>query len=160
MIQQDNKVTNAQLQKIHVLLRNNGLIDDKKELVAQLTNGRTESTRFLTKAEATFFIQRLCDIDPLEKQKKSVIHLAYVAGIIYGDTPEDYQINKAKLDMFLKERGTVKKELAKMTYAELMKVHRQFEAMTKNIQKTSDNKAAKAATDKLLSELNLTVSAN
>lgn len=143
--------TKAQITKIHVMLGKLGLTDQKPEIVYNLTNCRTDSTKELSIDEARRLIINLTGYDPNERLKGSILSLAYQAGIIYGDTPEDKKMNMAKLDMFLRERGAVKKPLNGMIYKELVKTHRQFEAIVKN---TDASKASKAVTE-LLNEINI-----
>jgi hypothetical protein len=66
-------------------------------------------------------------------------------------------MNTAKLNMFLREKGAVKKELNQMTRNDLVKTHRQFEAIVKNVATAKDNKIASSAVSGLLSEFNITV---
>ncbi|MDP9076272.1 MAG: hypothetical protein M3O71_02515 [Bacteroidota bacterium] len=149
--------TIPQISKIHVLLNKLGLIDQKAEIVYNLSNGRTESSKQLTIEEARRLITNLAEYDPTERQKSLIFSLAYKAGIIYGSSPDDKKMNAAKLNLFLKERGAVKKELNAMTYADLVKVHRQFEGIVKNTTKSADNKQADKAVKHLLDEVNLVV---
>ena len=147
------KVTPAQIGKIHVLLNKLGLIENKAEIVYNLSNGRTQSTKDLSIDEARRLITNLATYDPCEKQKGLIFSLAYKAGIIYGSTVEDKKMNAAKLSLFLKERGAVKKDLNAMTYDELVKTHRQFEGILNNTQKSQAGKAVKS----LLNEFNISV---
>lgn len=149
--------TKPQISKIHVLLNNMGMADQKAEIVYNLSNGRTESTKELYMDEARRLISNLSEYSPLERQKSLIFSLAYQAGIIYGNTPDDKKINSAKLNLFLKERGAVKKELKEMNLSELIKVHRQFESMVKNTEKSKEKKAADGAVKHLLNELNIEV---
>ncbi len=148
-------ITKPQLAKIHVLLNNSGMLDEKKDIVLAETNGRTESSRELSFEEAKNLIGRLVEYDPKERQKSLIFTLAYRSGIIYGSTGEDKKMNAAKLNMFLKDRGAVKKGLHEMNLPELIKTHRQFEAIAKNTQKSKDNKQATKAVGSLLNELNI-----
>lgn len=147
--------TKAQVQKIHVLLNSTGMIDAKREIVRNLTQDRTDSTRQLYLEEATALIRRLAVYDPREVQVSAIFSLAYKAGIIYGDTPADKKMNAAKLNLFIRERGAVKKALAKMTLAELVKVHRQFEAIARATKVSRNKKEANKAVSGLLGELNI-----
>lgn len=147
--------TKPQIAKIHVLLNNLGITEQKAQIVYNLSNGRTESTKQLFIDEARRLITSLSEYDPKERQKSLVFSLAYQAGIIYGSSADDKKINAAKLNLFLKERGAVKKELNSMTYAELVKIHRQFEAILKSIKKSADNRLADKVVKDLLAELNL-----
>ena len=144
--------TQPQIAKIHVLLNNLGITKQKVEIVYNLTSGRTESTKDLTIDEARRLIINLAEYDPRERQKSLIFSLAYQAGIIYGSSADDKKMNAAKLNMFLKERGAVKKDLNAMNYSDLVKTHRQFEAIVKSIKKADDNKEASNAVKYLLTE--------
>lgn len=149
--------TQPQIQKIHVLLNRLGLIEQKAEIVYDLSSGRTDSTKGLTLDEARRLIKSLAEYDPCERQKSLIFSLAYQAGIIYGSTADDKRMNAAKLNLFLKERGAVKKDLNAMRYDELVKVHRQFEGIVKNTNKASTNKEADRIVKHLLNEINMPV---
>ena len=154
------QITKPQIQKIHILLRQLDAMDEKQKIVSSFTKGRTESTREMTYNEAKALIIRLCEYEPSERLKSAINQLAYKCGLVYGDTEADKKMNKAKIDMFCRERGTVKKDLNKQTYPELVKTHRQFEAMLKNKAKANDKKQAAAAVNDLLKELDLTTTLN
>jgi hypothetical protein len=149
------RITKPQIAKIHVLLSNLGITEQKAEIVYNLSNGRTESTKDLNIDEARRLIISLTGYDPNERQKGLIFSLAYQAGVIYGSTPEDKKMNVAKLNLFLRERGAVKKPLDQMIYKELVQTHRQFEAIVKCMKKSTDNKAANNAVIQLLNELNV-----
>lgn len=150
--------TKPQISKIHVLLTKLGMIEDKKEIVKTVTAGRTESTKELLFNEARHLIKDLAEHSPDERMKSLIFSLAYQCGIIYGSTNEDKKINAAKLNLFLRERGAVKKELNAMSYHELRKTHSQFEAILRNTKKSRDNKQAQKVVGDLLQELNLSTS--
>lgn len=147
----------AQLTKLHVLLNQLGWIDEKKSIILEMTGGRTDSSRALTFDEAKDLIKQLAEFDPRERMKSLIFSLGYRANIIYGSTADDKKINAAKLNLFLKERGAVKKPLNDMTYAELTKTHRQFEAIVKSVGKSNGNKEAARAVAGVLDELNIHV---
>lgn len=150
-----NYASKPQIAKIHVLLTQLNLMDSKKQIVSEFSNGRTSSSKELSFQEAKQLISRLAEHSPTERMKSLVFSLAYQAGIIYGSSGEDKKINAAKLNLFLKERGAVKKELNAMTYPELIRVHRQFEAIVRNSAKSKDKKQAEKAVNQLLHELNI-----
>lgn len=147
-------ITKEQLTKLHVLLTQMGLMDEKRNMVKQVTNNRTDSSRQLTIEEARILITALTGNDACEHLRRKVFALAYEAGIIWGDTPQDKAMNGAKLNSFLLERGTVKKSLAKQTQTEVVKTITQFKQIIKH---QGEGKAAKATTA-LLKELGLTSS--
>jgi hypothetical protein len=147
--------TKPQLSKLHVLLSNLGLSDQKAAIIYSMTDGRTESSKDLTIDEARQLITHLAEYDPNERLKSLIFSLAYQAGIIYGSTADDKKMNAVKLNMFLKERGAVKLELNQMHYTDLVKTHRQFEAIVKSIKKNNDSKQADKAVKYLLNELRI-----
>jgi hypothetical protein len=146
--------TKGQIQKLHILLKNLGLQDEKKELVLHFTEGRTDSSTKMTIKEARTLLMSLAEHDPSERLKSIIFSLAYQAGLIYGYTIDDKKMNAAKLNMFLKERGAVRKDINSMSYTELIKVNRQFKAMVVNNRKTQENKKAGKLVNDLLDELN------
>src|ERR1035437_5612249 len=147
------KITKAQLSKIHVLLNQLHLIDDKSHIIYLFTNGRETSSREMTLNEATQLIGHLAASDPCEKMRKKIFALAYEAGIIWGDTPDDKKMNTVKLNQFLLYRGTVKKEISSMNKNELIKVVTQFQYIIQHKEQTEANKATKF----LLKELDIPV---
>ncbi|MEJ7778438.1 MAG: hypothetical protein WKF68_02510 [Daejeonella sp.] len=148
--------TKPQITKLHILFAALYLIDGKKALIREFTKGRTDSTKALYFNEAKFLIAELCKYDPSERLKAIINRLAYQAGITYGNTAVDQQLNKAKLNLFLRAKGSVKKDLNHQNYTELIKTHRQLEAICRNVSASKDNKAATTAVQDLLNEMNLT----
>lgn len=136
-------ITTAQIKKIHTLLNQQGLMDEKRTIIHSVSEGRTDSTKQLTANEARQMISWLLDADEENKKRqevfKAVYGLAFKMDIIYGNTDEDYQMNIAKLNVFCRERGTVKKNFTSQNLAEMRRTHRQFEAMYKKF----ENKAKK-----------------
>jgi hypothetical protein len=146
-----------QIQKLQCLYRELRLTEHKKEILLHFTKGRTDSTAGLTFDEARDLIQDIAQHEPTEKMRKAIFSLAYQAGIIYGESDTDKKINRAKLNIFLRERGTVKKDIEKQTLTELKNTYAQCAAIVKSHTKTADNKQAKQLTDQLLNELNITI---
>ncbi len=140
------KITPQQLKKLHVLLNQLGLINEKVDFVYTISNGRATSSKDLIINEARLLLEHLGKYDGNDKMRKKVFACAYEAGIIYGDTPDDKKMNAAKLDKFLKERGAVKKSLNAMNKDELIKVVNQFAQIKKH---TGESKANKGITDML-----------
>lgn len=128
-------ITTAQIKKIHTLLGQRGLLDEKRTLIHSFSNGRTDSTKELTIDEAGQMINYLMgtngDTEKRKEMYRVIYGLAFSMDIIYGDTDDDYHMNVAKLNVFCRERGTVKKNLTEQSLTELNKTHRQFRAMLK-----------------------------
>ena len=149
--------TKSQITKIHVLLIKFELYKDKRAIIINATNGRTASSKELTIVEAKNLIQLLCNCDPAEKLKSCITQLAFQVGISYGSSELDNVLNRVKLDMFLNHKGAVKKDLQKQTYSELVKTHRQFEAILQGMTKMKDLRSADKLVSDLLNELDLTL---
>lgn len=139
-----NKVTKPQLSKIHVLLTQQGLLEYKADYISQFTNGRETSSKEMTVGEAANLLKVLSQTDPNEKMRRKVFAQAYEAGYIFGHSWEDKRMNAAKLNRFILEKGTVKKELNKMTRAELIQTINQWDAIIKHNAATQAGKAAKS----------------
>lgn len=151
------KITPDQLKCLNTLVSKLGIEKTTKEvMILGFSNGRASSSKDLTLAEATAIILHLKKIDPNERMRRKVFALAYDAGIIWGDTPEDRKMNAAKLNVFLLKGGTVKKELNAMSHDELVKVVSQFQQIVKHTGETKANKATKT----LLAELNISTETN
>ena len=137
-------VTKAQLSKIHVLLSQMQLLEEKGSIVSQFTKGRAPSSKYMTADEARELLIYLSRYDPCDKMRRKVFALAYEAGIIWGDTPEDKKMNGAKLDAFMLRQGAVKKKLNLMNKEEITKVLAQFEQVKKHIGESKTNKGITA----------------
>lgn len=148
-----NLATKPQVQKVQILIRSLGFLEDKDEIILEASNTRTKSTRELTFIEAKDLITRLCEYDPKEKQIKSIRMIAYKCGIIYGDSEEDRKINYAKLNLFLKEKGTVKKNLLDQDFEELVKTHKQFSAISRSMNNSKQKREFHNEVDELLKGL-------
>lgn len=150
-------ITPAQIKILHVLYRQLGWDEDfKKEQLRNLTNDRTDSTKELSKSHAKAIIEwanKALNVsnNPKIKLRKKIFAICYKAGFIWGESHEDKAMNTAKIDRFLKAKGSIKKELFEQTEQELKQTIRQFEAMFTHDRQTQANKA----TAELLSELNL-----
>lgn len=149
--------TPEQIKKLQWLYRELKLTEHKKELLLHFTDGRTDSTAGLTMNEARDLIQDLAQHEPTERLRKAIFSFARKSGMLYGETEVDKKINLAKLNMFLRERGAVKKDIERQTLDELKMTLAQFAAMIANNHKTAINKAAQASTHELLKELGMNV---
>lgn len=146
-------ITPKQIAKLHTLLAQSGMMEQKRQLVWEASNGRTTTSKDLTHEEVTVLMNFLEELLGLDKMRRKIFALAYQAGIIYGDSPEDKKMNVAKLNQFLSDRGAVKKPLNKMDKSELLKVVNQFASIVKHNTEADHNKNVKS----LLNELNLKV---
>ncbi len=142
-----------QIKKINVLINKLNYRAHKEPIIASYTNNRTVSSKEMYFEEAKALIQYLVKQDPDEVKRNLILSLGYRCGLLYGETPEDKKMNIAKVNKFLLERGAVKKELHKLNSEELIKVHRQFEAMVRN----NHNHSAEKMVKQLLKNVGLKV---
>lgn len=145
--------TKPQIQKINVLLNQLGLKSEKGTLVGSYSNERTTHISELSVLEARQLISFLINQSPKDRLKDAILALGYKIGFLYGDTPEDRQMNLAKLDRFLQHRGAVKKPFNELTLQELKAVQKQFYAMGSSNDYSKAGKAVKS----LLNELGINV---
>lgn len=144
-------ISKQQIKILHTLLSRTGQMQYKREIINDFSGGRTTSSKELSYDEAKYLIGQLNGLDPYQKMRKKVFALAYEMGMIYGDTPEDIKMNAAKIDLFLKSRGTVKKPLIELNLTELNKVVNQFYVMAKKM----PEQEARKAVNELLTECEL-----
>lgn len=119
------------------------------EFTRQVTGGRTWDIRELTYEEAVRFMYFLDgrnkkvikmyeeafgeDYIDVKKRKdelrQSIYELARVMGLIYGHTPEDHEMNKAKLNIICRTKGPIRKGLSYMSSNELIDTVSWFESL-------------------------------
>lgn len=128
-------ITANQLKVLHYLLNNNRMMDYKKDLVLEYSNGRCESSKQLTEAEAGMLIDHLKSVDPSDKERKKIISICYQIGMIYGDSVEDKKMNQAKVYAFIQKIGYLKKPLNSYSRSELPKLVYQVEQVLKSSHK-------------------------
>lgn len=134
--------TNEQKQLIHRLKRKLRLDEDTyRYLVRQYSSGRTSTSAELTREEARQMISRM--IDPEGKQKSEEQRKYRLVCRIYQTScrisglnaaydskdPQEREMNIAKLNMWLRQYGAVKKPVSRQSYAELNQTLRQLKAM-------------------------------
>lgn len=138
----ERPVTPQQMKALHAQFRRMGLDDDARHaLIHEFTAGRTDSTAGLTKEEACLLLGSLnketaCRIrQEARALVKQIFMLSFrISSLNKGytnDTPEDFEMNKAKINRFCRERSKFRKPLTAMTLEELKEVKRQFEAMAR-----------------------------
>jgi hypothetical protein len=136
-IQGQEQITEAQIKKIYALLNGKGLIGSEECNVLNFSKGRTKHVGELSREEARYLIVSLVNFDEREHAKECndifnrIWSVAWDMGMIYGAGEDNYNMNLAKLNMFCRKRGAVKKNLTDMNFAEWKKVLRQLETMYK-----------------------------
>lgn len=131
--------TNPQKQQIHRLKRQQGWDEDTyRNLIHQFSGGRTTSSKELTKQEATELIRKFLGTDKVKRadwyERLGLIEAIYALSFeisflnqgFDSKTPEDKEMNKAKINKFVMTHGVVKIPLLKQDYNELQQTLKQF----------------------------------
>ena len=115
------------------------------DLSASSQPGRTDSTSGLTKEEAGLLLSRFNKeaADRIRKEARAVVKQIFSLSFqisclnrnYTNDTPEDFEMNKAKINQFCRTRSKFRKPLTEMSLEELKEVKRQFEAMARKEEK-------------------------
>jgi len=158
------KITPAQNRRLHQLLNQTEMMDEKRSILDHFTHGQTESAKELSFAEAHAIIQYLEGFtrkeDGADKMRKKIFAICYTIGWIYGNSPEDRKINQAAIDRIIQKIGYLKKPLNEFTPAQLPKLVSQFEQIEKyykNYNTAQAGKEADQAVSDLIKELNLSI---
>lgn len=136
------KITPQQIKALHAQFRRMGFNDeDRHGFISQFTEGRTDSTAGLTKEEAGLLLTRLNreETDRIRKEARSLVkqifslsfRISFLNKDFPNDTPEDFEMNKAKINQFCRNRSKFRKPITEMTLEELKEVKRQFEALAR-----------------------------
>lgn len=136
--------TAPQKQCIHRLARRRGLDEDEyRDLIRQYSGGRTSTSSELYKHEATALIGILIDPDGKhseEQQKKHDLvcriyrrscEIAFLNKDYDSDDPAEVEMNKAKINVWLRSRGACKKDISRQSYEELKMTLKQLEIIKK-----------------------------
>lgn len=135
-------ITPQQTKALHAQFRAMGFDDDERHsFIADYTNGRTCSTTKLTQQEAHRLLAQLSEgkADRAKKEARTIIKqifrisfdIPFLNQGFANDTPEDFEMNKAKINAFCRDRSKFRKPLTMMTLAELKEIKRQLEAIAR-----------------------------
>lgn len=140
-------ITPQQLKALQTCFSRMGFdAEARHEFVSQFTDGRTQSSRELTFNEARQMLEKLNGNQAKQAEEKAKLTQAVarkVVGEIYGlslkvsflnrdfnlDTPEDFEMNKAKINVFARKSSACHKNLTAMTLEELKAFKKQLEAI-------------------------------
>lgn len=139
----DKPVTRQQIKALHVIFAKQGMSDDDRhDYISWLTGGRTNSTKGLTFDEATKIISMHAQGEKARQYEEA----RKLVGIIYKlsfeisflnknfkgcNSAEDYEMNKAKINAFCRNKTRFRKNINEMTLEELHEVRRQFEKIAR-----------------------------
>ncbi|WKN42204.1 hypothetical protein [Tunicatimonas pelagia] len=157
----ERRRTSEQNRKLHLLLQDLGLMDEKPSLALEFSRGRTERTSQLSQQECRLLIDHLDQfasktVRSAEIMRRKVFVYCYALGWISpARSPQDHAFNRTVIDNFLLKRGYRKKRLHEYTYEELPKLLNQFEQISKHNEASQHNKKVAS----MLQELNISVAA-
>lgn len=124
--------------------------DERHDFVRQFTDGRVSSTKELTFDEARLMLTRLNGNKEKVNQAevlnlvKSIYHLSMRVSFLNKDFPSDnmadFEMNKAKINIFCRNRTKYRKNLTLMSVAELKGVKKQLEAIVYKEEQERNNK--------------------
>lgn len=123
-------ITPPQLKTIHTLLGKQGVKDaaDKKSVVRQFTDNRTESSKEMSKEEAERLITHLKSMDDTvekaDRMRKKILAMAHEMA---WRKPDGKKIDMVRVNNWCKQYGYLHKLLDEYKYAELPMLISQFE---------------------------------
>ena len=139
----DLGVSRAQIQMIHRL---KGLYkwdeETYRHIISEFSGGRTTTSKELTRHEATKLIERF--LKNLEEgAAREIVRVIYALSFEIGflnkgygsSSPEEVEMNKAKINSWVLTHGTVKKPITQMTLEELELTMRQLQKISKKERK-------------------------
>ena len=135
--------TNPQKQQIHRLKRNNGWDEETyRNLIHQYSNGRTTSSKEMTRQEATAFIRQFTNESTIDRSMRmeclALVRAIYAVSLeisflnrnFISDDPDEVAMNKAKINSFVCSHGVVKKPVSRMNYEELKETLKQLKSIS------------------------------
>lgn len=139
----DRPISPAQMKALHATFRHKGFDDEERhDFISQFTEGRVSSTRDLTFNEAKLILTRLNEPDTKRKEReqqeslkqvKAIFKLSFEISFLNkgftNDTEEDFEMNKAKLNLFSRNKGASHKNVTEMSLSELKAFKKQLEAI-------------------------------
>lgn len=141
----DKPITPQQLKALHAAFRAHGMdADARHSCIYEFTSGRTESSKELTINEARLLLSRLNEEDEqmrkmlLEEARtlcRSIYYLSTQISFLNKDFPtdtqEDFEMNKAKIDVWARKYSRFHKNIRQMNVEELRQVKKQLEAIAR-----------------------------
>ena len=138
----DKLITSQQIKALQIQFRRMGLdAEERHAFIHDYTNGRTNSTAALTMDEARALLNRMMkdENERLKREARTTVRqifslsfrISFLNKGYSNDTPEEFEMNKAKINKFCKTRTKFRKPLTEMTLDELKDVKLQLEALAR-----------------------------
>ena len=153
----DKTISPQQLKALHATFLSKGFDEeDRHDFISRFTEGRVSSTKELTFNEARLMLELLNESDKKKKEReqmeakdllKSIFFLSFEIPFLNkgfsNDTEEEFEMNKAKLNVFSRDKSASHKNVTEMSLFELKAFKRQLEAIAHNENKKYKNKKSR-----------------
>lgn len=150
----DKTISPGQLKALHATFRSKGFDEEERhDFISRFTEGRVSSTKELTFNEARLMLERLNESDKKKKEReqmeaknllKAIFFLSFEIPFLNkgfsNDTEEEFEMNKAKINVFARDKSASHKNLTEMNLNELKAFKKQLEAIAYNENNKSKNK--------------------
>lgn len=147
-------ISPGQLKALHATFRSKGFDEeDRHDFINRFTEGRVSSTKELTFNEARLMLERLNESAEKKKERerlearnqlKAIFFLSFEIPFLNkgfrNDTEEEFEMNKAKLNMFARNKSASHNNVTEMSLPELKAFKKQLEAIAYNENNKSKNK--------------------
>lgn len=147
-------ITPQQLKALQTTFRSKGFDDEERhDFIRLFTEGRVSSTKELTFNEAKLMLTRLNESDTKKKEReqaeskkmvRAIFSLSFQVSFLNkgftNDTEEEFEMNKAKLNMFARKKSACRKNVTAMHLSELKAFKKQLEAVAHKEKNQSKNK--------------------
>lgn len=138
----DKPVTAQQVKALHAVFRQAGMDEEnRRNFLAHFTDGRTTSTKGLTMEEAKRILDSMGkeQREHLQREAKQVCKQIYSLSFrisflnkgFGSGSVEEFEMNKAKINVFCRQCTRFRKNLTEMTLGELKEVKKQMEAIAR-----------------------------
>lgn len=142
----DKPISPGQIKALHSTFRQIGMDNDARHAcIHSFTGGRTESIKELLFDEARQLLsslrepdleQRAREQEEVGKLLKSIFYLSFQISFLnegFGNsTEEEFEMNKAKINMFARKKSPCRKNVTEMYLPELRAFKKQLEAIVHN----------------------------
>lgn len=147
-------ISPGQMKALHATFRTKGFDEEERhDFISHFTNGRVSSTKELTFDEAKQMLECLNEADRKKKEREQAEALNQVKAIFKlsfdisflnkgfnNDSEEEFEMNKAKLNMFARSKSASHKNVTEMNLNELKAFKKQLEAIAYNENNKSKKK--------------------
>lgn len=147
----DKPISPQQMKALHATFHRIGMDDDARhDCISAFTDGRTQSSKELSFDEARRLISSLNEdqMKQAHEEARSLVkdifglsfHISFLNKGFSNDTVEEFEMNKAKLNMFARNKSAFHKNVTEMYLSELKAFKKQLEAIAYGEMKNSKKK--------------------